>query len=539
AVLDKNPADAEANLAVGRWRAFYKNDWPTGLPLLAKGSDEKLKSLAAEELKSPTDAEQQIQLADAWWNISEKEAGIARDCVRLHAGSIYQEALPSLASALKKAAIEKRLKEIANLKQAPAPVAVASIVGKLDYAVNEFSWKLGQPSVQLIQKNNGFCFLSSISGHFGGYGEAASVHLANDGFWTLDAHAKTDGLAAKALSIEHLTPAIFKRRFTEYHWRTGEPPVKMLHKDEGICFLSGIEGHFEGGGEEVSVRLADDGYWYLGGRSGQDQLGAAAVGVEWARPGAHRIDVEEHKWSVGDSPVELLKKRQGFAFLSSVSGHLWGYGEEVGVYLGTDDTWYFGGRSGQPDVHATATTIRFSKSATSEPPHRAAGEPLAPSSTPANVAAEKASGSTQFPVGQWVGLLHLIDPNRDSVKGVWRPRGQELACEPGKFSRIQVPVVVDGGYDLEVEFTRTSGDDAVATMFAVGSHVCMVNLGGWKSAASGLMNIDGHEANDPQNPFAVRPGSLENNRRHRPDGRGWPSCKRLMPRPVAANRPAT
>ncbi|HEX3999202.1 MAG TPA: hypothetical protein VHX65_11675, partial [Pirellulales bacterium] len=47
AVLDKNPADAEANLAVGRWRAFYKNDWPTGLPLLAKGSDEKLKSLAA------------------------------------------------------------------------------------------------------------------------------------------------------------------------------------------------------------------------------------------------------------------------------------------------------------------------------------------------------------------------------------------------------------------------------------------------------------------------------------------------------------
>ena len=34
--LDKNPADAEANLVVGRWRCFYKNDWPAGLPLLAK-----------------------------------------------------------------------------------------------------------------------------------------------------------------------------------------------------------------------------------------------------------------------------------------------------------------------------------------------------------------------------------------------------------------------------------------------------------------------------------------------------------------------
>ena len=75
-VLKENPADPAANLEVGRWRCFYKADWLAGLPLLAKGSDEKLKSLAAAELKAPSSAEQQIDLADAWWDVSKKEAGV-------------------------------------------------------------------------------------------------------------------------------------------------------------------------------------------------------------------------------------------------------------------------------------------------------------------------------------------------------------------------------------------------------------------------------------------------------------------------------
>lgn len=118
AVLDKNPRDADANFAVGQWRCFYKNDWAAGLPLLARGSDEKLKSLAAADLKSPGNVDEQIQLADAWWQLAEKQAGAARDSIRLHAGGIYQSAMPTVVSALKKSAIEKRLAEIANL--APA-----------------------------------------------------------------------------------------------------------------------------------------------------------------------------------------------------------------------------------------------------------------------------------------------------------------------------------------------------------------------------------------------------------------------------------
>lgn len=124
--LEKNPADAEANATVGRWRCFYKGEWANGLPMLAKGSDGKLKSLAAEELKAPTDAEQQAHLADGWWELAQKEAGVARDSIHVHAGEIYQSALPNLASALRKVAVEKRLAEIASVKPIAVPVAVES-----------------------------------------------------------------------------------------------------------------------------------------------------------------------------------------------------------------------------------------------------------------------------------------------------------------------------------------------------------------------------------------------------------------------------
>ena len=136
--LDKTPADAEANLTVGRWLCFYKGDWTTGLPLLAKGSDEKLKALAEQEIKAPTEADQQVQLADAWWDLAQKEAGIARDSLHLHAGNIYQEAMPNLASALKKAAIEKQLAEIADLKPIASASAVNNSTGALKFPLNQW-----------------------------------------------------------------------------------------------------------------------------------------------------------------------------------------------------------------------------------------------------------------------------------------------------------------------------------------------------------------------------------------------------------------
>jgi hypothetical protein len=113
--LEKDPANSEANLTLGRWYCLLKNDWPTGLPLLAKGSDAGLTSLAKQELKGNLDVNEQNQLADGWWDRAQKETDLAHDGARLHAGDLYHLVLPNLQSPLKKAAIEQRLVEAATV----------------------------------------------------------------------------------------------------------------------------------------------------------------------------------------------------------------------------------------------------------------------------------------------------------------------------------------------------------------------------------------------------------------------------------------
>ena len=72
-----------------------------------------------------------------------------------------------------------------------------------------------------------------------------------------------------------------KFEFTTYRWDYNEPPVRMIHKNEGFCYLSGLGGAFDGGAEGARVYIGDDGYWYLHGNSGRGflVLGATAVKI--------------------------------------------------------------------------------------------------------------------------------------------------------------------------------------------------------------------------------------------------------------------
>ncbi len=71
--LAAQPDDPEANYLAGKAYCFGKNDYATGLPLLAKGSDEELKKLAQMELKA-SDGSNAIVVADAWWDAADKRA---------------------------------------------------------------------------------------------------------------------------------------------------------------------------------------------------------------------------------------------------------------------------------------------------------------------------------------------------------------------------------------------------------------------------------------------------------------------------------
>jgi len=108
--LEENEDDPDANLAVGTYLCFAKNDWANGLPMLVRGSEPPLQSLAKNDLAKPGSPEAQLQLADAWWDLAESAEGLVSTQARLRASVWYQHALPKL-SGLQKVKASKRIDE--------------------------------------------------------------------------------------------------------------------------------------------------------------------------------------------------------------------------------------------------------------------------------------------------------------------------------------------------------------------------------------------------------------------------------------------
>ena len=106
--LESNPADPEANLAVGRFLALSKGEWNKAVAYLALGSDADLKALAQEELRAPVAPADQVALADQWWRLAEEAQGAAAGRLRAHAAEWYRRVLPRL-SGLAKAKAESRV----------------------------------------------------------------------------------------------------------------------------------------------------------------------------------------------------------------------------------------------------------------------------------------------------------------------------------------------------------------------------------------------------------------------------------------------
>jgi hypothetical protein len=103
-----NPDDANANAAVGRFLCLKKGDWEKGLPMLAKGSDATLKTLAGMELAKTKDTADLLALADAWWDAGEKLTGSAKTAYLERSVYWYSAAAPK-ATGLSQAKISTRM----------------------------------------------------------------------------------------------------------------------------------------------------------------------------------------------------------------------------------------------------------------------------------------------------------------------------------------------------------------------------------------------------------------------------------------------
>jgi regulation of enolase protein 1 (concanavalin A-like superfamily) len=91
-ILKEKPDDPEANLAVGKFYSFQKQDWDKGGPLLAKSGNLALATAATKDADAPTDVAEQIALADSWMKLAN---GIGPG-TRRRAYHWYTKALPNL-----------------------------------------------------------------------------------------------------------------------------------------------------------------------------------------------------------------------------------------------------------------------------------------------------------------------------------------------------------------------------------------------------------------------------------------------------------
>ena len=105
--LIANADDPAANLAVGNWRCFYKGEWETGLPCLAKCGRPEFAALAKRDIAKPADARERVAIADEWWKLGEKEREYKAN-YRARAVFWYEQAAPGL-TGLEKVRIEKLL----------------------------------------------------------------------------------------------------------------------------------------------------------------------------------------------------------------------------------------------------------------------------------------------------------------------------------------------------------------------------------------------------------------------------------------------
>jgi hypothetical protein len=120
--LKTNSDDAEANQIAGRYFCLSKGDWPKGLPLLAKGTDDALKAMAAQDAAGAADANGRIVLGNGWWDLAQNEDGLARKQLELRAAQWYRLALVGLSGDVK-ADVEARLAGIEARYRMPEPGA--------------------------------------------------------------------------------------------------------------------------------------------------------------------------------------------------------------------------------------------------------------------------------------------------------------------------------------------------------------------------------------------------------------------------------
>ena len=83
------------------------------------------------------------------------------------------------------------------------PAASPAAAEGSDHGVETASWHQGEAPVKLLRVDEGFCALTSVTGHFEGGGEAVRVYVAEDGYWYLAGRSSQNDVAGECVVIRY------------------------------------------------------------------------------------------------------------------------------------------------------------------------------------------------------------------------------------------------------------------------------------------------------------------------------------------------
>lgn len=329
-------------------------------------------------------------------------------------------------------------------------IVTTGCAGSFDHLPEiEYTWTQDKdpPVIRMIPTSDGFCYLTKISGNFRGDGEIVHVGvqtapLNQKAYWELDGTSGSDSVTATAAcsfwlsydlpSHDSITPPMVSAQWvkiptgppypntcclygfdsspsappfgngcvdqvqvtdaekcgTLVNYENVKPPAEItLSKGPAFCYLSGIQGKFNGAGELARVK-----YRILHAESQTEEGAVSATGacVVYATdpppPGAGSPfappapadprESDNYSWVQGQpGPTNMIAANEGVCYLTAISGNLRGHGEWVQVIRG--EQWastpqQLTGHSEQNDVRAEARCFRYGSIASARkiPPPR-------------------------------------------------------------------------------------------------------------------------------------------------------------------------
>lgn len=237
-----------------------------------------------------------------------------------------------------------------------------------------FTWSQYQGySTVMIHQNEGFCYLTRVTGNFVGDGEALWIDNSN-GYWVLTGRSGQQGLGATATCVTwQALNAWDGASFRWAAWAANrQDPVcretltcgwteQQLDYWESYCSLQGIGGAFDGFGEEAWLKPPSAGQWWnlrvKGLSSFHTQGWAGCVYVKGISFQTRTMN-EEWIWNQGQGPVDLGPVSDRVCGFSSIRGHFAGAGESVEIRQ-IGGNWVLTGSSQQYDVQARAKCMKL------------------------------------------------------------------------------------------------------------------------------------------------------------------------------------